>query len=85
MCNRIKNSRKRIGFASRFLFQHSVGKVIIGIIEQLYLRNEFDIYIFTGFEKDDPYCNILKQSCHKFICFNKEKLFIWTLNATCSI
>ena len=77
MCNRIKNTRKRIGFASRFLFQHSVGKVIIGIIEQLYLRNEFDIYIFTGFEKDDPYCNILKQSCHKYICFNKETQLQW--------
>ena len=75
--NRIKNTKKRIGFASRFLFQHSVGKVIIGIIEQLYLRNEFDIYIFTGFEKDDPYCNILKQSCHKFICFNKETQLEW--------
>lgn len=75
--NRIKNSRKRIGFASRFLFQHSVGKVIIGIIEQLYLRNEFDIYVFTGFEKDDPYCNILKRSCHKYICFNKETQLEW--------
>ena len=75
--NKQKNNKTRIGFASRFLFQHSVGKVIIGIIEQLFIRNEFDIYIFTGFEKDDPYCNILKKSCHKYHCFHKETQLEW--------
>jgi hypothetical protein len=75
--NRRDISRKKIGFISRFLYKHSVGKVSIGIIEQLYKRNEFDIYVYTSFERDDPYCNLLKANCHKFYSFTKEGQLDW--------
>ena len=77
MVPRPMNKKRRIGFASRFLYSHSVGKVLIGIIEQLFKRDEFEIQVFTCFEKDDPYRNLLKKSCHKFHCFSKEGTFDW--------
>lgn len=75
---RIKNTKPKIGFASRFLFQHSVGKVAIGIIEQLYLRDEFEIHVFTSYGREgDPYSEILMKSCHKYHAFNKEGQLDW--------
>jgi len=71
--------KKRIGFYSRFLHTHSIGKFIIGIIVELYKLNEFDIYVFTSdkFLKNDNDClrKILKDNCDNFIIFNTEVVF----------
>ena len=74
----IKGPRKRIGFVSRFFFQHSVGKVATGIIEQLYKRNEFDIHVFTAIARpNDPYSQILVKNCTKYHGFDKEGQLQW--------
>jgi len=73
-----KNTRKKIGFVSQFLYQHSVGKVSIGIIEQLYKRNEFEIHVFANYpRKNDPYSAILYSNCHKYHSFSKEGQLDW--------
>ena len=71
------NSRKKIGFVSQYLFQHSVGKVSVGIIEQLYKRNEFEIHIFANIPRNDPYSQILVGNCHKYHQFSKEGQLDW--------
>jgi predicted O-linked N-acetylglucosamine transferase (SPINDLY family) len=75
---RIINKKKKIGFVSRFLFQHSVGKVATGIIEQLHLRNEFEIHIFApNIKNGDPFSEILAKSCEVYHGFDKEGQIEW--------
>jgi len=77
--NKCENTRKKIGFVSYHLYNHSVGKVSIGLIEQLYKRNLFEIHIFSNnfCNNNDPYNTILRKSCHKFHGFYKEGQLEW--------
>lgn len=60
------NQRPRIGFISRFLSNHSVGKISVGLIQGLY-QNNFDIHIYTNDNKNDVIGEIISNSCTKYV------------------
>lgn len=44
---RINNRPLKLGFISRTLYNHSVGRIAMGLIEQLYQRSDIEIYLYS--------------------------------------
>jgi len=64
--NNIVNKKTKIGFVSRSLSNHSVGKISVGLIEQLSLHN-FETYIYTLDQRHEIIGNAIAQSCYKYV------------------
>ena len=65
--NRNRSARHRIGFASLFFYDHSVGRVMRGLIERL-PRDRFEVtVIFLGAAPDDPLARSLAAAADRTV------------------
>jgi predicted O-linked N-acetylglucosamine transferase (SPINDLY family) len=66
LCSHVKNGKPRIGFVSRFLSNHSIGKITVGLIESLHQKN-FEVYVYTLDHKSDVIGAKIAESCFKYV------------------
>lgn len=65
LCKHQRTARKRIGFVSRALNNHSVGKISIGLVEHLH-NNGFEVYLYTTDQRMQIIGEKFASSCHKY-------------------
>jgi protein O-GlcNAc transferase len=63
---RRKQGRIRLGFLSQYLCDHTIGKLNVGIIEQLD-KKRFELVVLSTSTRDDEISRRLRQSADRFI------------------
>jgi len=65
--SKLKNTPLRIGFISRTFYNHSICRISLGLIEQLYKYDDIDIYIYsTTSQNQDKFSQRIYNSSTKY-------------------
>lgn len=59
----LRETKRRIGFVSRFFFNHSVSRCYGGLVEQLAKTGDFDVYIFSSSDVVDDTFSRTASAC----------------------
>ena len=68
--NKKQDDRLRIGFLSSFFYDHTIGKLCRGIIEQ-FSRDKFEVIVFAPPGKNDAISDAIKKATDKVVPLNK--------------